>query len=63
MTLVPTKASIQRNSTQWKTRTTLEYELFDIDWLQCFATHILDAKHEFTDFKDVINQLTHLSTH
>ena len=40
----------------------LEDELFGEDSLQCYATHILDAKYEFTDVKDVIDQLTHLNT-
>ena len=40
----------------------LEDELFREDWLQCYATHILDAKYKFTDVKDVIDQLTHLNT-
>jgi hypothetical protein len=31
------------------------------DWLQCYATHIFDAKYEFTDIKDVIDQLTHIN--
>eukprot|EP00804_Cyclotella_cryptica_P000198 CCRYP_016171-RA/>CCRYP_016171-RA protein AED:0.25 eAED:0.25 QI:0/0/0/1/0/0/3/0/347 len=35
----------------------LEDELFSEDWLQCYATHILDAKYEFTDVKDVIEHL------
>ncbi len=40
----------------------LEDELFRKDWLQCYATHILDARYKFTDVKDVIDQLTHLNT-
>ncbi len=40
----------------------LENELFGKDWLQCYVTHILDAKYEFTDVKDVIDQLMHLNT-
>ena len=40
----------------------LEDELFGEDWLQCYATHILDARYEFTDVKDVIDQLTYLNT-
>ena len=40
----------------------LKDELFGKDWLQCYATHILDARYEFTDVKDVIDQLTHLNT-
>ena len=31
----------------------VEDELFGEDWLQCFATEILDAKYEFTKVKDV----------
>ena len=40
----------------------LKDELFSKDWLQCYATHILDARYKFTDVKDVIDQLTHLNT-
>ena len=35
--------------------------LFGEDWLQCFATEILDAKYDFTEVKDVVNKLDHLS--
>jgi hypothetical protein len=34
----------------------LEDELLGVDWLQCFATHILDTKYKFTATKDVIDQ-------
>ncbi len=33
------------------------------DWLECFATEILDAKYEKIDFVEVVKGLTHLSTH
>ena len=39
-----------------------EDELFSKDRLQCYATHILDARYKFTDVKDVIDQLMHLNT-
>ena len=40
----------------------LEDELFGEDWLQCYATHILDVRYKFTIVKDVIDQLMHLNT-
>ena len=40
----------------------LEDELFSKDRLQCYATHILDARYKFTDVKDVIYLLMHLNT-
>ena len=39
----------------------LEDKLFGEDWLQCFATEILDAKYDNTDVTDVVNKLEHLS--
>ena len=39
----------------------LEDELLGDDWLQCFATEILDAKYDFTDVKDVVKTITHLN--
>jgi len=38
-----------------------ETELIGEDWLQCFATEILDAKYEFTDVSEVVSQMTHLN--
>ncbi len=40
----------------------LEDELFGKDWLQFYATHILDARYEFTNVKDFIDQLMHLNS-
>ena len=62
--LIHNEVSIQKNLMQWRTYTIsqIEDELFSKDWLQCYATHILDARYEFTDVKDVIDQLTHLNT-
>jgi hypothetical protein len=40
-----------------------EDELFGEDWLKCFATEILDAKHEWTSVRDVVDKLTHLNAH
>ena len=40
----------------------LEDDLFGEDWLQCYATHILDARYKFTNVKDVIDQLIHFNT-
>ena len=39
----------------------LEDEILGKDWLQCYATHILDAKYEWTDVNDVVKGLTHLT--
>jgi hypothetical protein len=38
-------------------------ELFGEDWLECFATEILDAKYDRTDVAEVVKGLTHLNTH
>ncbi len=38
-------------------------ELFDEDWLKCFATEILDAKYKKTDVVKVMKGLTHLNAH
>ncbi len=38
-------------------------ELFGEDWLKCFATEILDAKHEKTDVAEIMKGLTHQNTH
>jgi hypothetical protein len=38
-------------------------KIFGEDWLQCFATEILDAKYERTDVAEVIKGLTHLNAH
>ncbi len=38
-------------------------ELFGEDWLECFATKILDAKYEKTDVVEVLKGLTHLNAH
>ena len=40
-----------------------EDELFGEDWLNCYATEILDAPYEWTDVADVVNMLTHLNAH
>ena len=39
-----------------------EDELFGEDWLDCYATEILDTQYEWTDVTDVVNKLTHLNT-
>ena len=39
----------------------IEDEILGKDWLQCYATEILDAKYEWTDVKDVVKGLTHLT--
>jgi hypothetical protein len=33
------------------------------DWLECFATEIMDAKYEKTDAAEVVKGLTHLNAH
>ena len=38
-----------------------EDELLGDDWLDSFATEILDAKYNKTDVKDVVKQQTHVS--
>ena len=40
-----------------------EEELLGEDWLHNFAVHILDAKYELVDVRDVIDQQTHLNAH
>ena len=39
----------------------LEDEILGEDWLQCYATEILDAKYEWTDVADVVKKLHHLA--
>jgi len=39
----------------------VEVELFGEDWLDCYATEILDAKYEFTSVTEVINAMVHLN--
>jgi hypothetical protein len=41
----------------------VENEIFSEDWLECFATEILDAKYEKTDVAEVVKGLTHLNSH
>jgi hypothetical protein len=38
-------------------------KIFGEDWLECFATAILDAKYEKTDVSEVVKGLAHLYTH
>ncbi len=38
-------------------------KIFGEDWLECFATEILDAKYEKTDVAEVVKRLTHLNAH
>jgi hypothetical protein len=38
-------------------------EIFSEDWLECFATEILDAKYEKTDVAEVVKGLAHLNAH
>ena len=38
----------------------LEDEILGEDWLECYATEILDAKYEWTDVSDVVKELHHL---
>ena len=41
----------------------VEDEIFGEDWLECFATEILDAKYGKTDVAEVVTELTHLNAH
>jgi hypothetical protein len=41
----------------------VEDKIFGEDWLECFATEILDAKYERADVAEVVKGLTHLNTH
>ncbi len=38
-------------------------KLFSEDWLECFATEILDAKYERKNVIEVVKGLTHLNAH
>jgi hypothetical protein len=38
-------------------------EIFGEDWLECFATEILDAKYDKTYVAEVVKGLTHLNAH
>jgi len=38
-----------------------EDELSGEDWLDSYATHILDAKYEYTEVRDVVEALTHVN--
>ncbi len=38
-------------------------QIFGEDWLECFATEILDAKYERTDVAEVVKGLIHLNAH
>ncbi len=38
-------------------------KISDEDWLECFATEILDTKYEKTDVVEVVKGLTHLNAH
>ncbi len=41
----------------------VEDKIFGEDWLECFATEILDAKYEKRDVAKVGKVLTHLNAH
>jgi hypothetical protein len=41
----------------------VEDKIFGENWLECFATEILDAKYEKTDVAEVVKGLTHLNAH
>jgi hypothetical protein len=41
----------------------VEDKIFGEDWLQCFATEILDAKYDKTDVIEVVKGLTHLNAY
>ena len=37
----------------------VEDKLFGQDWIQSFATTILDSKYKWTDVAEVVDKLTH----
>jgi hypothetical protein len=41
----------------------VEEKNFGEDWLECFATEILDTKYDKTDVAEVVIRLTHLNAH
>jgi hypothetical protein len=41
----------------------IEDKIFGEDWLECFATEILDAKYDKTNVAEVVKGLTHLNAH
>jgi hypothetical protein len=41
----------------------VEDKIFGEDWLECFATEILDAKYEKIDVAEAMKGLTHLNAH
>jgi hypothetical protein len=41
----------------------VEDEIFSEDWLECFATEILETKYEKTDVDEVLKSFTHLNAH
>jgi hypothetical protein len=41
----------------------VEDNIFGEDWLECFATEIVNAKYDKTDAAEVVKGLTHLNTH
>ena len=41
----------------------VEDELFGEDWLDCFATAMLDARYEYVSVRQVIDNLSHLNMH
>jgi hypothetical protein len=43
--------------------TQVKDKLFCEDWLECFATEILDPKYEMTDVVEIVRGLTHLNAH
>jgi hypothetical protein len=49
----------------WKTCFTSKSKtrFFGEDWLECFATEILDAKYERINVAEVVKRLTHLNAH
>ena len=40
-----------------------EDELLGQDWLELYATEILDAKYQWTDVRDVVENQHHLTAH
>jgi hypothetical protein len=41
----------------------VEDKIFGEDWLECFATEILDVKYDKADVAEVVKGFTHLNAH
>ena len=64
--LLPMRPAYGLNSYEFDTMVDMyhiqvEYEILVKDWLECFATEILDTKYEWTDVRDIVQHMDHLS--